>query len=553
MATTLNLTGLTQGTQYEFRVTAKGDGTTYADSAASTTSNFTTLAQLTTPGTPSLGNRTTNSLTFLWSSHPDYPSGTTYIVSYKATSGSTWSEKTASTSTITLTGLTSGTTYQIKVKATTTTAGYVDSEYSEVGSGKVQTKLATPAVTLSSTTSSITASWGAITNATNYTVEYKLSGASSWTTASQTATTKTLSSLAEGVTYVFRVKATSTNTDYAESEYSTERSATTSTTLAVPTGLALTPTTSTITATWNAVPNASSYTIQYRTGTGSWTTKTSSTASYTITGLTSGTTYAVKVKANGSGVYVDSDYCAESTATVKTKLATPTGLAASNVLSTTATLSWNAVTNATHYLLTISDTNGIITGYNSKQVSGTSIDLTGLTATRQYSVSLIAASTSSDYVSSDAATLEFTTDTKLATPSTPTLTKTTNSITASWGAVSQAQYYTVAYKLSTASTWTESSNISATSFTLSSLAEGVTYDFKVKARTIAEEYEDSDYSATSTTTTLITLATPTGLAVSNIDLTSATLSWNAVEHASKYRVEYRASGEASWSYQDVDN
>ncbi len=553
MATTLNLTGLTQGTTYEFRVTAVGDGSTYANSAASTTSSFTTLAKLATPGTPSLGNRTTSTLTFVWAAQPSYPSGTTYIVEYKTSSASTWTTKTASTSSITLTGLTSGTTYQVRVKATTTNSAYVDSDYTETASGKVQTKLGTPTLTLSSAVSSITATWGAITNASSYTIEYKLSGASSWTTATQTGTSKTLSPLAEGVTYVFRVKATSSNTDYAESNYSTEQSATTYITLTTPTGLALTRDTSSITATWNATPNASGYRISYRTASGSATTKEVSGTSATITELTSGTTYYVKVMAIGGNGYVSSTYSDEESAKVKTKLATPTGLAASDVLSTTATLSWNAVANATHYLLTISDANGVITGYNNKQVTGTTINLTGLTATKQYTVSLIAASTSADYVNSDAATLDFTTDTKLATPAAPTLTKTANSITATWGAVSQASHYIVAYKLSTASTWTESANIGTTSFTLSNLAEGKTYNFKVKACTIAEEYEDSDYSSTSTTTTLITLATPTNLTVSNIDLTSATLGWDAVEHASKYRIEYRASGDTSWNSKDVDN
>lgn len=548
MATSLNLTGLTQGTEYEFRVTALGDGTTYENSAASSTSTFTTLTKLATPSTPQLAT-TTSSITASWTA---VTGATGYTIAYKTSSASNWTTKTTTSTSYAITGLTSGTTYQVKVMATSTNSAYVASEYSTIASAKVQTQLSTPTVTLTSTTNSITASWSSITNATSYTVEYKLSGATSWTTSTQTTTTKTLSSLAEGVTYVFRVKATSSSADYADSAYSTEKSIKTKTTLATPTNLSLTPTTSTIAVSWSAVANASGYTVAYRTGTGSWTTLSSSTTSTTISSLTSGTTYAVKVLAKGAGDYVDSAYSAESSAKVKTKLATPTGLAASNVLSTTATLSWNAVTNADFYLLTISDTNGVISGYNGKKVTTTSQSLTGLTATHQYTVSLTAGSDSTDYVASNATTLDFTTDTKLGTPSAPTLTKTTNSITATWGAVSAADSYKVAYKLSTATQWTEASVTSGTTYTLSSLAEGKTYDFKVQAITTNEAYENSDYSATSSETTLITLSTPANLAVSNITINSATLSWDEVTHASGYKVEYRQVGAANWTTENVE-
>ena len=49
MATSLNLTELEQGATYEFQVIAKGNGTTYDDSDASTTVSWTTKTKLATP------------------------------------------------------------------------------------------------------------------------------------------------------------------------------------------------------------------------------------------------------------------------------------------------------------------------------------------------------------------------------------------------------------------------------------------------------------------------------------------------------------------------
>lgn len=43
------------------------------------------------------------------------------------------------------------------------------------------------------------------------------------------------------------------------------------------------------------------------------------------------------------------------------------------------------------------------------------------------------------------------------------------------------------------------------------------------------------------------LSTPTGLNADNITSNSATISWNAVENASDYKVEYRRQGDTTWN------
>jgi hypothetical protein len=57
------------------------------------------------------------------------------------------------------------------------------------------------------TSSSATVSWGAVSGATSYNLQYKVSTASTWTTASVTSTSASFSSLAASTTYNFQVQA----------------------------------------------------------------------------------------------------------------------------------------------------------------------------------------------------------------------------------------------------------------------------------------------------------------------------------------------------------
>lgn len=550
-----SLTGLAQGTTYEYRITAIGDGTTYANSATTSASTFKTLTKCATP-TVTL-TRNTSSFTASWSA---VTGATGYTIRYKLSTASSWTTATTTTTSKTITGLTSGATYYVQVMATTTNASYVDSDWSTQQSVVIQTKLATPgspSIT-DTTTSSITFGWSTVTNATSYTVYYKLSSATSWSSTTTTSTSWTKSSLTEGVTYQFKVKATNpSNTNYVESDETTAVSGTTKTTLATPTGLAISRTTNSLTASWSQVTNNSGYTLQYKLSTASsWTTVTRTTNqnSYTLSGLSEGKTYQFKVKAVGSGNYVDSAYCTAVSATTKITLVTPTGLTASNVLSTTATLSWNAVTNATNYWLDIVDSGGNPAAggaYSGIYVTGTSINLADLDEHTQYTVSLVAHSSSDAYVDSSAATLDFTTDTKLAKPNAPTLTKTTSYIEASWNTISAADSYKIAWKKGTGS-WTYVDDITTTSWRLTTIEEGASYTFKVQAITTNDAYESSDWSNESTTTSLIMLNTPTNLTATDVTINSATIGWTGDDRATKFKIEYRASNSSTWTTKEVD-
>ncbi len=154
------------------------------------------------------------------------------------------------------------------------------------------------------TASGATLNWSAASGAVNYTVEYKLSSASTWIVAASatTALSVNLTGLAASSVYDWRVKTncSSATSGYAQSQFTT----TSATACNTPTGLSTTAiTTTSATANWVAVSGALNYTVEYKLSTAStWTVVAAATTAtaQSITGLTAGTTYNWRVSANCS-------------------------------------------------------------------------------------------------------------------------------------------------------------------------------------------------------------------------------------------------------------
>ncbi len=126
----------------------------------------------------------------------------------------------------------------------------------------------------------------------------------------------------------------------------------------VPTGLtASSITTTTATGGWTAVTGAQSYSLQYKASTaGSYTAVTGlTTNSYPFTGLTAGTKYyfqVLTVCSSGSSAYSLLD---SFTTTTTGSCNAPTGLTATSITTTGATVGWTAVTGAQSYTLQYRD------------------------------------------------------------------------------------------------------------------------------------------------------------------------------------------------------
>ena len=272
-----------------------------------------------------------------------------------------------------------------------------------------------PTVTAAVNDTSITVSWNAIPNATKYFLKYKNAADSAFTTASvaKTASSYTLSGLTEGATYQFKVQAVGDKTNYLNSEYSDLVSATVPTNsnqLPTPTVTAAANGTS-ITVSWNAVPNATKYFIKYKNAADSAFTTVSAAktaSSYTLSGLTEGATYQFKVQAVGDKTnYQNSEYSDLVSATVPTnpnKLQTPTITHTARVTTdnvTSLVVFWNAVPNATKYFFKYK--NAADSAFTTVSVANTasSYALRGLTEGAIYQFQVQAVGDKTNYLNSE--------------------------------------------------------------------------------------------------------------------------------------------------------
>lgn len=287
------LSGLTAGTQYEFRVTSDcGGGIT---SGVSSIANFTTIG-CTTPTSLVATTVYQTSVDIAWV----MPSGFwIYNYRYRVVGSSTWitAGMTAATM-MSLSGLTNNTTYEFQLQ---TDCGTGLSSYSSL---LTFTTLACSDVTGLNVTSiglfDSVLNWSAASGATSYNVRYRIYGSPTWTTTSTSALTLSITGLSYNTQYEFQVQA-----DCGSGITGAFSASTTWFTLScdIPTGLF----TSTITSSsaifnWTAVANATIYNIRYRrVSTLLWNYDTSVTNSYTVTGLPANALYEYQIQSDCGG------------------------------------------------------------------------------------------------------------------------------------------------------------------------------------------------------------------------------------------------------------
>jgi len=211
------------------------------------------------------------------------------------------------------------------------------------------TKLSPPSVptgvsAVATSSSSITVSWAAVSNADGYHVYRSSSASGTYTLVGTPSTTSyTDTDLSESTTYYYKVSA---NNSAGESSQSSVVSATSIP--SIPTGVNATATSSSsITVSWTAVSGATGYYV-YRSSSasGNYTrVGTSSTASYTNTELSASTTYYYKVTAYNSG----GESSQFSVVSATTMLSTPTEVNAMGTSTSSITVSWDTVSSADGY------------------------------------------------------------------------------------------------------------------------------------------------------------------------------------------------------------
>ena len=344
-------------------------------------------------------------------------------------------------------------------------------------------------------------SWNASATAASYTVQVSTSQTFSsfaYNVSGITATSTSVSGLAKGTPYYWRVQAANSG---GGSDWSSVWNFTTvspqlpaapelvspvndATEVSVPASLA-----------WNAAVDASSYTVQVSTS------QTFSTYAYNVSGITTtstsvsslaaGTSYYWRVQAVNADGNSGWSSVWSFTTTVPPVPAAP--LLASPVngainVAMPAALSWNSSSGASSYTVQASASQTFATlVYNTSGITSTSTTVTGLSAGTPYYWRVLAANSTGN--SDWSAVWSFTT-TNAQIPAAPALSSPSNgafnvskSPTLSWNASSGATSYRL--QVSTSSTFSttiyDAANITSTSAALSGLRSFTRYYWRVNA------------------------------------------------------------------------
>ncbi len=527
-ATGTTVTTLTNGSGYDFRVTAVNSFGT------STESNIVGNTPSTTPDLPTSVTLTASSteLIVVWT--PPASDGgasiTDYVVEH-STDGinfTTFADGTSTATGTTITSLTNGTAYGVRVAA-----------LNAVGNGPSSTVVtSTPgavpdAPTLSATASSteVILTWTVPNNngsaITDYDVLYKLTPSSTYTTfvdGVSTATGTTVTSLTNGSSYDFTVGAVN---GFGTSSPSSVQTVTPAAVPGAPTGLTLTSSTASMGLSWTApASNGGSaitdYLIEYRPATNSifvvFTDGVSTAVTANVTNLTNGIEYGFRVSAiNAFGT---STATAISSSTPFTVPAAPVSVSGTPATSSVALVWLASSTNGaviTDYVIgykLTSDSN--FTTTSDGVSAATSAFVTGLTPSSSYDFRIAAvnaAGTSTESVVYTTTTLPTTSIVTAAAPTSLTASTTAEgTVLLSWFAPTNTGGGTISdYQVESKLTPTGTtygvlgfvgSAATSTSVTVS-IGSSAYHDFRVTA--VNEAGTSTNYSNEATSTIAIFL------------------------------------------------
>ncbi len=558
--TSYTIDGLESGETYEWKVQALGDGSIYTDSVYSETLSTTTLLQLEEPILDE-ALTTDTTITVVWGS-VENASG--YRLAWKNETDSeyVYVSLVASTTSYMIDGLESCETYEWKVQALGDGIIYADSVYSETNSAATLLKLEEPILgdaTLTDTT--ITVAWDAVENASGYRLAWKSETDSEYVFVmidEASTTSHTIDGLDSGETYEWKVQALGDGIIYTDSVYSETLSATTLQKLEEPILGDTLPTETTITVEWDAVENASGYRLAWKSENDSeyvYVSLEASTTSHTIDGLDSGETYEWKVQALGDGIiYTDSVYSATSSVATLLKLEEPI-LSVKTKTETSITVSWEMVENASGYRLAWKSETDSEYVLVTLDASTTSYTLDGLDSGATYEWAVQALGDENSYINSSySETCSVATPLKLDTPVLLATTKTETTITVAWESVENANGYRLAWKNRTDSSYTYTwIDASTTSYTFADLDSSATYYWSVQTLGDKDAYLNSAFCAPQKVRIAdpVQLTAPVPSAVSKTE-TAITVSWDAVEHASGYRLAWKNKTDSSYTYIQID-
>jgi hypothetical protein len=294
---------------------------------------------------------------------------------------------------------------------------------------------------------------------------------------------------------------------------------------------------------WNAVQNATEYSIRYRpVGTAIWSTTSTILTSTFIENLNADTEYEYQVSANSS--VGRAAYSASEFFHTGSSCTTPESLSAVSMSSSSVQLNWRSQSGINYYKIKYR-----VVGSNTwtNDSSGTNSKIiSGLTPSASYQYQVQTKCNSSNQSAwSPKVSFSTSANTACATPAgiTTSLIGSTNA-TLNWNPVAGAVNYTIQYARTGTNTWTTETS-SSTSTTLAGLEPGTSYNYRVQAQ---------GYGAASSFTNLASFQTqaaacgiPTLASTTSITATSARLTWGVVTGANSYSLRYRKTGTTNWT------
>jgi Zn-dependent metalloprotease len=389
-ADSMNLSGLTASTLYDFRVRSSCNG-------SYTTAQFTTAAPICDAPLGITYVAGLSSVLLNW--NPQWYAAS-YEVEYKLPADNVWTVAGNTTSTtFTITGLTAPTTYDCRIK---NNCSFGSSPYYQFQFTTTLTPCIAPTGLAFSYNNNIsTFTWGAVPGAVNYMIELDWAGGG-WGNYDSVVTTNSLSlaDIMQGSNFQFRV------TTNCGNGYSIPSSTFLFTTpCSAPSGLNTTNITNNG-ATLNWVPAAvnnfnTTFSVSYRLGNtaNAWTSLGNTTAStINVTGLLPGTLYEWRVRKLCTSI--NGDYVVAQFTTTGTPCNTPTGLVTQQVSPSNAKLTWAVVSGALSYNLQYK-TSAATTWTTVSGITGNTHTISGLVSNTVYNckVQTVCASGSSAYSS----------------------------------------------------------------------------------------------------------------------------------------------------------
>ena len=370
-------------------------------------------------------------------------------------------------------------------------------------------------------------SWSAVGGATGYKVQWK-SGTETFADAatdgrqhvvsSGTTTAHTITGLTNGTPYTVRVIATNSAGDGPASDERTGSPGALATRPGRVSGLSVTEGNAQLALSWSAVGGATGYKVQWKSGTETFAdaatdgrqhvVSSGTTTAHTITGLTNGTPYTVRVIAtNSAGDGPASDERTGSPGALATRPGRVSGLSVTEGNAQLA-LSWSAVGGATGYKVqwksgTETFADAATDGRQHVVSSGTTTahTITGLANGTPYTVRVIATNSAGDGPASDERTgSPGALATRPGRVSGLSVTEGNAQLALSWSAVGGATGYKVQWKSGTetfADAATDGrqhvvSSGTTTAHTITGLANGTPYTVRVIATNSAGDGPASD-------------------------------------------------------------